>query len=106
MVNQPNPGPGAKLMQTFKAEVFFDRLGCCHFIEPATHPINSLTRVVTVRHHWIHPFVAGVRGSVKGAGSSFCVDLSGFEVFVNEEGTRTFVGLRAISGTYRTDYYY
>ena len=59
--------------------------------------IHSLTRVVTVRHHWIHPFVAGVRESVTTA-SSFRVDLSGFEVFVNEEGTRTFVGLRAISG--------
>ena len=40
---------------------------------------------------------------MKAAGSSFCVNLSGFEVFVNEEGTRTFVGLRAISGTDRSD---
>ena len=54
---------------------------------------------MTLRHHWIPAFVAGVRGSLKATGSSFCVDLSGFEVFVNEEGTRTFVGLRAISGT-------
>lgn len=83
-----------------KADFFPDHLGCCwHFIEPAPHPINSLTRVVTLRHHWIPAFVAGVRGSLKATGSSFCVDLSGFEVFVNEEGTRTFVGLRAISGT-------
>merc|ERR1712117_675807 len=58
-------------------------------LEPVETPHLSLTRVVTVRHHWIHPFVAGIRESVKAAGSPFCVDLSGFEVFVNDEGTRT-----------------
>ena len=74
---------------------FFYQLACSF----SEHCLNSLTRVVTVRHHWIHPFVAGIRESVKAAGSPFCVDLSGFEVFVNDEGTRTFVGVRAISGT-------
>ena len=75
-------------------------MGCWHFVEFVPHPVNSLTRVVTLRHHWIDPFVAGVKESLKATVTPFCVDLSGFEVFVNEEGTRTFVGLRALSGTY------
>jgi 2'-5' RNA ligase len=65
-------------------------------LEPIVNPHLSLTRVVTVRHHWIDSFVAGLRESVTSM-RPFRVDLGGFEVFVNEERTRTFLGLSATS---------
>jgi 2'-5' RNA ligase len=64
-------------------------------------PHVSVTRVVTLRHHWIDAFVSSA-GKALSEMSAFSVFWTGFDVFVNEEGTRTFVGL-GVNGHQLTD---
>ena len=63
-------------------------------LERIASPHVSLTRVLSLRHHWISDFVASVR-QIASESPGFSLSWSDFEVFVNDEGTRTFLGLRA-----------
>ncbi|XP_053678079.1 U6 snRNA phosphodiesterase 1-like [Anopheles nili] len=53
----------------------------------------SLTKTFTIRHHNIAPFVDNLRERLAGH-RRFLLEFSGAAVYVNEERTRTFVGLR------------
>lgn len=53
----------------------------------------SLTRTVVLRHHWIEDFVSLVRQNVAQV-TRFQVHSMDVAVYVNEEKTRTFIGLQ------------
>ncbi|XP_065221227.1 U6 snRNA phosphodiesterase 1 isoform X2 [Planococcus citri] len=57
----------------------------------------SLSRTVILRHHWIDIFVDDLRKAFKNV-KSFYVDVGELAVFVNDEKTRTFVGLKIEHG--------
>ncbi|CAL1539978.1 unnamed protein product [Lymnaea stagnalis] len=52
----------------------------------------SLSRTVTIRHHWIEPLVDSLRDSLRLM-KSFMSDLLAIKLFTNDEKTRTFVCL-------------
>lgn len=58
----------------------------------------SLTRTVVLKHHWIQGFVKSVRECLNGT-RSFLISFSGLKVYLNDDKTRTFVGLEAVQGT-------
>uniref|UniRef100_A0A182K0F9 U6 snRNA phosphodiesterase n=1 Tax=Anopheles christyi TaxID=43041 RepID=A0A182K0F9_9DIPT len=53
----------------------------------------SLTKTFTIRHHNINPFVENLREQLAGR-RRFRLEFSGLQVYVNEERTRTFLGVR------------
>ncbi|XP_052902370.1 U6 snRNA phosphodiesterase 1 [Anopheles moucheti] len=59
----------------------------------------SLTKTFTIRHHNISPFVENLREQLVGH-RRFRLEFSGLEVYVNEERTRTFVGVRVAEESY------
>lgn len=66
-------------------------------MEPIANPHLSLSRVVSLRHHWLDPLVASLTHSL-GQERRFPLSLDKLQVYVNDEGTRTFVGLTAAAG--------
>uniref|UniRef100_A0A1B6KUX3 U6 snRNA phosphodiesterase n=2 Tax=Graphocephala atropunctata TaxID=36148 RepID=A0A1B6KUX3_9HEMI len=60
-------------------------------------PHVSLTRTVVLLHHWIDNFITSVRSKL-GHLPRFSVQLGAPAVYCNEERTRTFLGLRALTG--------
>jgi len=52
----------------------------------------SLSRTVILRHHWIEGFTSSVRKQIENV-TSFPLYLQDVAVFVNEEQTRTFLGM-------------
>ncbi|XP_059178226.1 U6 snRNA phosphodiesterase 1-like, partial [Physella acuta] len=50
----------------------------------------SLSRTVTIRHHWIEPLVDSLRENLKALKSCIC-DLTEIKLYTNDEKTRTFV---------------
>ncbi|XP_037094845.1 U6 snRNA phosphodiesterase-like [Pollicipes pollicipes] len=57
----------------------------------------SLTRTVVLKHHWMQSFMASVRQALESYGS-FQLALGPARVYVNDEGTRTFLGLTVSAG--------
>jgi len=66
-------------------------------MEPIQNPHLSLSRVVSLRHHWLDPLMESLKQSL-GMETRFHLSLDKLQVFVNDEGTRTFVGLTASAG--------
>lgn len=66
-------------------------------LEPITSPHLSLSKVVSLRHHWLPPLTSALRHSL-GQERRFHLGLDRLQVYVNDEGTRTFVGLTAGAG--------
>jgi len=66
-------------------------------MEPILNPHLSLSRVVSLRHHWLDPLMESLKQSL-GMETRFHLSLDKLQVFVNDEGTRTFVGLTASAG--------
>ncbi len=69
-------------------------LNCFHLVDD---PHLSLSRVHSLRHHWIEPLAQSISQKA-GALKRFKVSFTGLRVLANEEETRTFVGL-AVSDT-------
>jgi len=57
----------------------------------------SISRVVSLKHHWVEPFVESLKKALVYE-SSFHLSLDRLKVYVNDDRTRTFVGLEASSG--------
>eukprot|EP00088_Acartia_fossae_P047691 TRINITY_DN5177_c1_g1_i2.p1 TRINITY_DN5177_c1_g1~~TRINITY_DN5177_c1_g1_i2.p1 ORF type:complete len:320 (+),score=93.02 TRINITY_DN5177_c1_g1_i2:111-1070(+) len=57
----------------------------------------SLSRTVSLRHHWIDPVIQGITNGAKDI-DRFTVKLDKLQVYCNDERTRTFVGLQATTG--------
>uniref|UniRef100_A0A1B6INN0 U6 snRNA phosphodiesterase n=1 Tax=Homalodisca liturata TaxID=320908 RepID=A0A1B6INN0_9HEMI len=70
-------------------------MGVAFKVVPEPHV--SLTRTVVLLHHWIDNFITSVRSSL-GHLPKFTVQLGAPAVYCNEERTRTFLGLRAVTG--------
>ena len=54
-------------------------------------PHLSLTKVLTLKHHWINDFVSSIRKKLNF--EPFSASVSRLKTFVNEDKTRTFIGL-------------
>ncbi|XP_050091286.1 U6 snRNA phosphodiesterase 1 [Anopheles aquasalis] len=61
--------------------------------QPVAHLHLSLTKTFTIRHHNIVPFVGSLQEQL-GVHRRFRLELDGVGVYVNEERTRTFIGVR------------
>uniref|UniRef100_A0A182MBL8 U6 snRNA phosphodiesterase n=1 Tax=Anopheles culicifacies TaxID=139723 RepID=A0A182MBL8_9DIPT len=59
----------------------------------------SLTKTFTIRHHNIAPFVDNLREQLNGH-RRFRLDFSDLQLYVNEERTRTFLGVRVAEESY------
>jgi hypothetical protein len=57
----------------------------------------SLSRTVSLRHHWIDPVIQGITNGVKDI-DRFTIKLDKLQVYCNDERTRTFIGLQATTG--------
>ncbi|KAG9463939.1 hypothetical protein GDO78_020766 [Eleutherodactylus coqui] len=57
----------------------------------------SLSQTVVLRHHWIQPFVQSLRDRLSSVRRFLCV-ADRLKVYVNQEKTRTFLGLEVLSG--------
>jgi len=57
----------------------------------------SVSRVVSLRHHWIQPLVESLKCQLNQE-KIFHLSLDKLQVYVNDERTRTFVGLEATGG--------
>jgi len=66
-------------------------------MEPIPNPHLSLSRVVSLRHHWLDPLMGSLTESL-GVERRFHLGLDRLQAYVNDEGTRTFVGLAASAG--------
>jgi len=66
-------------------------------LEPIEHHHLSLSRVVSLRHHWIDPLSSTLRAEIQRE-KSFHLALDKLQVYVNDEKTRTFVGIEAQVG--------
>jgi len=66
-------------------------------LEPIQNPHLSLSRVVSLRHHWLEPLMKSLGEALKQE-TSFHLSLDRIQAYVNDEGTRTFVGLTAGAG--------
>jgi len=67
-------------------------------VEPTEDAHVSLSRTVSLRHHWIDPIIQGVTNGAKDV-DRFTVKLDKLQVYCNDERTRTFVGLKASNTT-------
>lgn len=59
----------------------------------------SLSKTFTIRHHNITPFVENLREQL-GGHRRFRLEFSGLQVYMNEERTRTFLGVRVAEESY------
>jgi len=66
-------------------------------LEPIDHHHLSISRVVSLRHHWIEPFTKSLKDSLE-QGRAFPLSLDKLQVYANDEKSRTFVGLEATVG--------
>jgi len=66
-------------------------------LEPIPNPHLSLSKVVSLRHHWLPPLTASLQNSLSQE-RKFYLGLDKLQVYVNEECSRTFVGLTAGAG--------
>ena len=66
-------------------------------LEPIDHHHLSISRVVSLRHHWIEPFTKSLKESLE-QGRAFPLSLDKLQVYANDEKSRTFVGLEATVG--------
>ena len=66
-------------------------------LEPIEHHHLSISRVVSLRHHWIDPFVKSLKDNLE-QDKSFHLCLDKLQVYTNDDKTRTFVGLEATGG--------
>lgn len=66
-------------------------------LEPIEHHHLSLSRVVSLRHHWIDPLSSTLKATIQRE-KSFHLALDKLQVYVNDEKTRTFVGIEAQVG--------
>merc|ERR1719369_526586 len=66
-------------------------------LEPIDHHHLSISRVVSLRHHWIDPFTKYLKDNLE-LGKAFPLCLDKLQVYANDEKTRTFVGLEATGG--------
>jgi len=66
-------------------------------LEPTEDTHVSLSRTVSLRHHWIDPVIQGVTNSFKEI-DRFTLKLDKLQVYCNDEKTRTFVGLESTGG--------
>ncbi|XP_043231896.1 U6 snRNA phosphodiesterase-like [Amphibalanus amphitrite] len=57
----------------------------------------SLTRTVVLKHHWIQEFVQSIRQAMESF-QRFQLSVGPARVYVNDEGTRTFLGLTVTTG--------
>ncbi|KAK7074942.1 poly(U)-specific 3'-to-5' RNA exonuclease [Halocaridina rubra] len=71
-------------------------------LTPSTQLHISLTRTLVLQLHWIEPLVATLRERL-GKFLKFSMWLHGLSVYVNEEKTRTFLGLRVCHGRNELD---
>ena len=67
-------------------------LGTFHAIED---PHLSLSRVLTLRHHWIEDFIATAKTQIAQSKLEL-LTFEAFKVFINEEKTRTFIGIMTL----------
>ncbi|ETN67715.1 hypothetical protein AND_000488 [Anopheles darlingi] len=67
--------------------------------QPVGHLHLSLTKTFTIRHHNIVPFVGSLQ-ELLGVHRRFRLELDGVGVYVNEERTRTFIGVRIAEVSY------
>lgn len=59
----------------------------------------SLTKTVVLRHHWIDSFVKSVQELLSQAKFvPFCLCLGNLGIYTNDNATRTFIGLKILSG--------
>ena len=64
----------------------------------ATPPsLNNILDCVSLRHHWIDPVIQGISQGFKDI-DRFTLKLDKLAVYLNDERTRTFVGLEATGG--------
>ena len=66
-------------------------------LEPIDHHHLSISRVVSLRHHWIDSFIQSVKSQVE-QNRSFYLSVDKLQVYANDDRTRTFVGLEASVG--------
>ena len=66
-------------------------------LEPIPNPHLSLSKVVSLRHHWLQPLTSSLQNSF-GLERKFYLGLDKLQVYVNDECSRTFVGLTAGAG--------
>lgn len=66
-------------------------------LEPIDHHHLSISRVVSLRHHWIDPFTKSLKDNLE-LGKAFPLCLDKLQVYANDDKTRTFVGLEATGG--------
>lgn len=66
-------------------------------LTPSSQLHISLTRTLVLQLHWIQPLADDLRGRL-GILPKFSMWLHGLHVYVNEERTRTFLGLRVCHG--------
>ena len=66
-------------------------------LEPIEHHHLSISRVVSLRHHWIEPFIQSLKSQLEH-NKSFYISLDKLQVYSNDDRTRTFVGLEASVG--------
>lgn len=66
-------------------------------LEPIEKKHLSISRVVSLRHHWLQPLVDNLRKELSQE-KVFHLSLDKLKVYVNDEKTRTFVGLEASGG--------
>lgn len=66
-------------------------------LEPIEHHHLSISRVVSLRHHWIDPFIKSLKDNLE-QGKAFPLSLDKLQVYTNDDKTRTFVGLEATVG--------
>ncbi|XP_075693194.1 U6 snRNA phosphodiesterase 1 [Rhinoderma darwinii] len=57
----------------------------------------SLSQTVILRHHWINPFVQSLKDRLCFVSRFLCV-ADRLKVYVNEEKTRTFLGMEVMTG--------
>ncbi|XP_018431389.1 PREDICTED: U6 snRNA phosphodiesterase [Nanorana parkeri] len=57
----------------------------------------SQSQTVTLRHHWIQPFIQSLRERLSSANRFLCV-AERLKVYTNQERTRTFLGLEVTVG--------
>jgi len=66
-------------------------------LEPIPNPHLSLSKVVSLRHHWLQPLTSSLQNSL-GQERKFYLGLDKLQVYVNEECSRTFLGITAGAG--------
>ncbi|XP_071538623.1 U6 snRNA phosphodiesterase 1 [Panulirus ornatus] len=66
-------------------------------LTPSSDLHISLTRTLILHLHWIYPLTEDLRARVSQI-SKFSLWLHGLNIYVNDEGTRTFLGLRVCQG--------